>query len=87
MSVRVNRMMQKVRFSKEAQVPTAIRAPGLRFTSDNPTGKDKNEFELSLTEAQVLLTRVSAKYLGQPFKKVVELSSAEEMLPGDELVT
>ena len=83
MSIRVRRLMQKVRFPKDVKIPTAIRAPGLRFTSDNPTGEDKNEFELSLLEAQVLMTRVAVKYLGKPFTKVIEV---DEQILGDELV-
>ena len=83
MPFRVRRLMQKVRLPKDVKIPTAIRAPGLRFTLDNPTGKDKNDFELSLMEAQALMTKIAAKFVGKPFKKVIEV---EELLSGDELV-
>ena len=83
--MRVHRLMQKVRVPKDIKMPTAIRAPGLRFTFDNPIGKDKNDFELSLLEAQALRTRIAAKFVGKPFKKVIEIED-DAILAGDELV-
>ena len=81
--MRVQRLMQKVRVPKDVKMP-AIRVPGFRFTFDNPTGEDKNEFEFSLQEAQALMVYTSAKFFGGPFKKIIEIED-DALLASDEL--
>ena len=82
--MRVQRLMQKVRVPKDVKMPTAFRVPGFRVTFDKPTGRDKNEFELSLLEAQALVVYTSAKFFGKPFKKVIEIED-DALLASDEL--
>ena len=82
--MRVQRLMQKVRVPKDAKMPTAFRVPGFRVTFDKPTGQDKNEFELSLLEAQALVVYTPAKFFGRPFKKVIEIED-DALLASDEL--
>ena len=87
MPIRVRRMMQKVALPEDMQFPMTLRAPGLRFTSDNPTKPGGREFELSMIEAQVVATLIKdVAYVGDPFKKVFEVDE-DAVLPTDEVVT
>ena len=80
--IRVQRVMQKIRWPKDITRPTSIRAPGLRFTFDNPSGKDENDFELPLLGAQVLVIRTAAKFLNEPFQVTLEIEQ-HQVIPGD----
>ena len=83
MSIRVSRLMQKVRWPKDMVKPVAIRAPGLRLTF---TGDESDDLELSLMEAQILMSRVAVKYLDKPYLKemdVEEVKAGDKIIPSD----
>ena len=83
MTIRVKRKMQKVRWPSNVKRPSSISAPGLRLTF---TGDEPRDTELSLFEAQLLITRIAVKFLGKVYDQELELEGEGAMKPGDEIL-
>ena len=77
--MRVKRFMQKIRWPKDVDRPTSVRAPGLRLTF---TGDEPRDMDLPFIEAQILMSRFAVKFVNKPYQKEVDVKE-NEVLSGD----